>query len=50
MSLTITVSEDAAQRLGLIVTQQREHEQQGLRIFARSGGCGCSGPRVRDGH
>ena len=44
MSLTITVSEDAAQRLGLIVTQQREHEQQGLRIFARSGGCGCSGP------
>ena len=44
MSLTITVTEDAAQRLGLIVTQQREHEQQGMRIFARSGGCGCSGP------
>ena len=44
MSLTITISEDAAQRLGLIVTQQREHEQQGLRIFARTGGCGCSGP------
>lgn len=44
MSLTMTVTEDAAQRLGLIVTQQREHDEQGLRIFARSGGCGCSGP------
>ncbi len=44
MTLTMTVSEDAAQRLGLIVTQQREHEEQGLRIFAQSGGCGCSGP------
>jgi iron-sulfur cluster assembly accessory protein len=44
MPLTLTVSEDAAQRLGLIVTQQREHDEQGLRIFARGGGCGCSGP------
>ena len=44
MSLTITVSEDAAQRLGMIVTQQAENEEQGLRIFSRGGGCGCSGP------
>ncbi len=44
MSLTLTVSKDAAERLGMIVTQQRESEEQGLRIFARGGGCGCSGP------
>ncbi len=44
MSLTLTVSKDAAERLGMIVTQQRESEDQGLRIFARGGGCGCSGP------
>ena len=44
MTLTLTVSEDAAQRLGMIVTQQREDEAQGLRIFERGGGCGCSGP------
>lgn len=44
MTLTMTVSEDAAQRLGMIVTQQREDEAQGLRIFASGGGCGCSGP------
>ena len=44
MSFTLNVSEDAAQRLGLLVTQQREDEAQGLRIFARGGGCGCSGP------
>ena len=44
MTITLSVSEDAAQRLGLIVTQQRETEDQGLRIFSRGGGCGCSGP------
>ena len=44
MELTMTVTEDAAQRLGLIVNQQREDDAQGLRIFARGGGCGCSGP------
>ena len=44
MSLTLTVSKDAAERLGMIVTQQRESEDQGLRIFSRGGGCGCSGP------
>ena len=44
MELTMTVTEDAAQRLGLIINQQREDETQGLRIFARGGGCGCSGP------
>ena len=45
MTLTINVSEDAAQRLGMIVTQQAESEDQGLRIFSRGGGgCGCSGP------
>ena len=44
MTLTLTVSKDAAERLGMIVTQQRESEDQGLRIFARGGGCGCAGP------
>ena len=44
MTLTLTVSDDAAQRLGMIVSQQREDDAQGLRIFARGGGCGCSGP------
>ena len=44
MALTITVSDDAAQRLGMIVSQQREDDAQGLRIFSRGGGCGCSGP------
>jgi iron-sulfur cluster assembly accessory protein len=44
MTFTLNVSEDAAQRLGLIVTQQAESEDQGLRIFSRGGGCGCSGP------
>ena len=44
MEMTMTVTEDAAQRLGLIVNQQREDDAQGLRIFARGGGCGCSGP------
>ncbi len=44
MDFTMTVTEDAAQRLGLIVNQQREDDAQGLRIFARGGGCGCSGP------
>ena len=44
MTITLTVSEDAAQRLGMIVSEQAEGEEQGLRIFARSGGCGCSGP------
>ncbi|MCY4615879.1 MAG: iron-sulfur cluster assembly accessory protein [Chloroflexi bacterium] len=44
MDFTMTVTEDAAQRLGLIVNQQREDGAQGLRIFARGGGCGCSGP------
>ena len=44
MTLTITVTKDAAERLGMIVTQQAESEEQGLRIFSRGGGCGCSGP------
>ena len=44
MTLTLTVSKDAAERLGMIVTQQKESEEQGLRIFSRGGGCGCSGP------
>ena len=44
MTLTLDVSEDAAQRLGLIVSQQAKSDDQGLRIFARGGGCGCSGP------
>ena len=44
MSLTLTVTKDAAERLGMIVAQQAESEEQGLRIFSRGGGCGCSGP------
>ena len=44
MPITLTVSEDAAQRLGTIVSEQAESDEHGLRIFARSGGCGCSGP------
>ena len=44
MTLTLDVSADAAQRLGMIVSQQAERDDQGLRIFARGGGCGCSGP------
>jgi iron-sulfur cluster assembly accessory protein len=44
MTFTLNVSEDAAQRLGLIVTQQAESKDQGLRIISQGGGCGCSGP------
>ncbi|MDE2694932.1 MAG: iron-sulfur cluster assembly accessory protein [Chloroflexota bacterium] len=44
MAFTMTVTENAAQRLGLIINQQREDDTQGLRIFSRGGGCGCSGP------
>ena len=44
MTLTITVSKDAAERLGMIVTQQAESKEQGLRIFSQGGGCGCAGP------
>ena len=50
MSLTLTVSKDAAERLGMIVTQQRESDDQGLRIFAQRRRLRLRRPLLRDGH
>jgi len=44
MTLTMTVSEIAAERLSAIAQEHGITEDQGLRLFTRSGGCACSGP------
>ena len=43
MTLTLAVTDIAAERLTEIVTERIEEDEQGLRIFQRSGGCGCAG-------
>jgi iron-sulfur cluster assembly protein len=40
----LTVTDSAAEQLGVLVQEHGIAEPQGLRIFARSGGCACSGP------
>jgi iron-sulfur cluster assembly accessory protein len=42
--MTLTVTDSAAQRLGALAEEHGITEEQGLRLFTRSGGCGCSGP------
>ncbi len=44
MTPTMTVSDIAAERLSAIAEEQGLTEDQGLRLFTRSGGCACSGP------
>jgi iron-sulfur cluster assembly protein len=40
----ITVTPGAAEKLGALVLEHGVSSEQGLRIFSRGGGCGCSGP------
>ena len=42
--MALTVTDSAAVQLGSIVEEHGIEESQGLRLFARSGGCACSGP------
>ena len=42
-TMTVTVSELASEKLDTIVAEQLTDDTQGVRIYARSGGCGCSG-------
>jgi iron-sulfur cluster assembly protein len=44
MSLTMTVSDNAAERLSALAEEHGIAEDQGLRLFTRGGGCACSGP------
>lgn len=44
MTLTMNVTESAAERLMAITAEHGINEEQGLRLFTRSGGCACSGP------
>ncbi|HRC62212.1 MAG: iron-sulfur cluster assembly accessory protein [Dehalococcoidia bacterium] len=44
MTLTMTVTESAAERLLAITAEHGITEEQGLRLFTRGGGCACSGP------
>ncbi len=44
MTLTMTVTESAAERLQAITAEHGIAEDQGLRLFTRGGGCACSGP------
>ena len=44
MTLTMNVTDTAAERLVAIAEEQGISQEQGLRLFTRSGGCGCSGP------
>lgn len=40
----ITVTDTAAEKLGALVLEHGIAGEQGLRLFSRGGGCGCSGP------
>lgn len=42
--MALIVTDAAAEQLGALVQEHEIAEPQGLRIFARSGGCACSGP------
>lgn len=42
--MALIVTDSAAEQLGAIVKEHEISEPQGLRLFARSGGCACSGP------
>ncbi len=42
--MALIVTDSAAAQLGNIVEEHGIQESQGLRLFARSGGCACSGP------
>jgi len=42
--MALIVTDSAAAQLGSIVEEHGIEESQGLRLFARSGGCACSGP------
>lgn len=44
MTLTMNVTETAAERLLAIAEEHGIEEEQGLRLFTRGGGCACSGP------
>lgn len=44
MTLTMSVSDTAAERLSALAEEHGITEAQGLRLFARGGGCACSGP------
>ena len=44
MTLTMTVTDIAAERLSAIAEEHGIAEDQGLRLFSRGGGCACSGP------
>jgi iron-sulfur cluster assembly protein len=44
MTLTMTVTETAAERLSAIAEEHGIEQEQGLRLFTRAGGCACSGP------
>ncbi|MGE0228153.1 MAG: HesB/IscA family protein [Dehalococcoidia bacterium] len=44
MTLTMTVTDSAAERLLAIAAEHGMTDEQGLRLFSRGGGCACSGP------
>ncbi len=44
MTLTMNVTDTAAERLMAIAAELGITEEQGLRLFTRGGGCACSGP------
>src|SRR5262249_18525551 len=44
VKMVLSVTDSAAAQLGSIVEEHGIEESQGLRLFARSGGCACSGP------
>ena len=42
--MALVVTDTAAEQLGVLIKEHEIVEPQGLRLFARSGGCACSGP------
>ncbi len=42
--MIMTVTDSAAEKLGALVQEHGLEGEKGLRLFARGGGCGCSGP------
>jgi iron-sulfur cluster assembly accessory protein len=42
--MTLTVTDTAAEQLGVLVKEHEIIEPQGVRLFTHGGGCACSGP------
>ena len=41
---TLTVTDLAVERLGEVLKEHETASEEGLRLFQKGGGCGCSGP------